>query len=204
MASLKEKTHRKPLKSEKGIRSLFSTRQKQEKSVATLWGSPIAILPCVYFILNETIKGVCVCWISTKTSGILYTFVWTDRTSHLKKEYHNLSILQIRLFEVTTPSFTQIPLAPMILAIIISVNSLSPTTATSEGLSQTLFFWKYSMISSWQPGFFVLCRNTATPVLCSRIWACLWPLSSFVPAELLTIRSLAPGYRSLKCLHFSS
>jgi hypothetical protein len=100
----------------------------------------------------------------------------------------------------TTPSLTQKPQAPIILASIMSVLNRSPTTAICEGCDTPVSGWlrKYSMISSPQPGFLLACGSTGSPVDFSSSAASVSFLSKDVaPAVLETIRSFFPGYAAL-------
>lgn len=97
----------------------------------------------------------------------------------------------------TTPSRTQNPQPPIILASIMSVVSLSPTTATCEESVTPVSgcVRKYAIISDPQPGFLTEWGNTWTPVLFSTSAACFRSLSQLVAPDVLdTTRSLRPGY----------
>lgn len=99
-----------------------------------------------------------------------------------------------------TPSLTQKPHPPVILASIISVVSLSPTNATCAGSVTPVSgcFLKYSMISWPHPGFFTECDSTVMPVFSSTSAASFKFLSQDVaPAVFETTSNLRPGYASL-------
>ena len=101
-----------------------------------------------------------------------------------------------RFFWSTTPSLIQTLQNPIMFAIITSVDNRSPTTAIWFGnitFASAAWLRKYSIIWGPQPGFFVECLSTLTPVAASKSLASLPSTSSFVPAELLTIKTRESG-----------
>jgi hypothetical protein len=89
------------------------------------------------------------------------------RKAKSKENFHKLTTPFSPLG--TTPSLTQSAYDPARFAIMTSVVSLSPTTATCSGLVTPVSGCarKYSMISAPQPGFLVECASTVTPVAAS-------------------------------------
>ena len=111
---------------------------------------------------------------------------------------------------LTAPMRIHIEYAPMLFARRTSVNNLSPMTTTCLGDTSILAF-KWSMICSPHPGFCVSsilahhtltsCKSTSTSNLRDNRLASSWLRSSSVPAELLTINTLLPGYSCRSCFH---